>query len=544
MKSKFSTFLIAFFFLSQFVFSQNIETIGVGAFDISNSTLTFTDLGNIDHVVVEATFKATALGIIPNGPVTFSDSDESYNVVAVPVENLFTWNGLDNGASPHYFKATFNTVDASGISLAQLNNLGAIHSFIAYVYRNVENGFVSTVNMDHAFFFWNGPASPGTYTFPLDIVTDPRVLKVTVPISEMSIPPDTRKCIITVTAGGVSQTVTIMNPDPALGTALNLVSFTLVDVPGNATELTVSIYSPSTPYNSGDSFISSGVVIDVETTVTYPQEFCTLTQGFYGNYGGIFNGQTTSELLWDLLSSDLYLGAPGHSLTLTQADVDCVIARLPGGGPSNILNGDATCSNAIGITIKKGRFHNSLLAQAITLGLNLRLSSDLGSLLLSDIDNLIGAGIIQELGSGATVNDFFDLVNDALGGVSVNIGLGDLTNGMGNINDFFDECASLSQKSGTTFVDPVITSDSYIKAYPNPIVSGSTIEFEVAVQGNTVVELINIQGQVVKQIYNGATEPGSKYSVSINASDLNTGIYILKMTNGSEIMNQKISIVR
>ena len=782
MKSKFIFLSLAMVFMVNLGFAQTIETVGVGNYNVANSTLTFTNIDNIDHVVVEAIFKATSQGMVPNGPVAFSDADESYTVDAQPVEFLYTKNGTDYGASPNYFQATFNTVDVNGISLDQLNNLGGIHSFIAYVYRNVANGFVSTVSFDHAFVFWNGVNAPGVFTFPLDSVADPRDLTVTVPISELSPIPDTRMAIITVSAGGVSQTDTLMNPDPALGNALNLQRFTLLGVPGNATELTVSQYSPRVPYNSGDSWVTGGIVLDVETTTTNPPEICTLTQGFYGNYGGLYNGQTTSELLWDLLSTDLYLGAPGHSLTLTQDNVDCLIDRLPGGGAPAKLKHDATCGDPNGIKLHDdGRFKNSLLAQAITLGLNLRLDADLGPILLTDIDFLIPEKILQKISSDATIDELFAVANVALaGGNTMGIKKGALTEAMDHINNYFDECAVLptpppeecgecdgqmtsltlqyqgdetnatirvykdkvqpnkliatftdvnqgdeftfvgtgndnklgakvrltvndgdyteihtscsqpievgmvyddfllvagisheggplcddggnggggddcgecdgqmtsltleylgsvcnatikaykdkvqpnkliatftdvnqgdeftfvgtgngnklgakvrltinnscnyteihtscsqpievgmiyddkyqltagtshdggdlcedNSKSGAIYFKQITTNYPRLEAYPNPVTNGTAVEFEVSEQAETSIDVYNMQGQIVKKLYHRMAEPGLKYSVYLDVTQLNNGIYILRMVNGSEIMNQKISVVR
>ena len=48
----------------------------------------------------------------------------------------------------------------------------------------------------------------------------------------------------------------------------------------------------------------------------------------------------------------------------------------------------------------------------------------------------------------------------------------------------------------------------------------------------------------MKQLYNKVTEPGTKYSVELNAFDLDKGIYFLRLINGSEIIQEKISIIR
>jgi hypothetical protein len=549
MKIKFTFLFISILFLGQIGYAQTIETAGIGVFNEATSTLTFDNINNIDHVVVEAIFKATSFGITPDGPVTFSDVDEAYSSFVIPVEHLYTQNGTDYGANPGYFQATFNTVDANGISLDQLNNVGYIHSFIAYVYRNVDNGFESIANMDHAFFFWNGESSPGIYTLPLDPVTEARDLTAKITISEMA--EDSRICVYTVSAGGISVTDTINQPDPLLGSSLNIIPVTLYDVPGDATELTVSIYSPDYPYNAGDSFITSAVIVDVEGEPSSPGEYCTLTQGYYGNSGGLFNGQTTAELLWDLLETDLVLGGDGNTLTLTQNDVDCVISRLPGGGKARVLNGEATCDNPVGIPLhRSGRFKNNFVSQAITFGLNLRLDGNLGDLLLADIDFLVSDNIRQELGSGATVDDLFDFVNLALAGGGVQgVSLGDITSTIGKINDYFDECNSLEKEAGFSFKNSSISndnlniSDASISIFPNPVVMSSTIEFELIEQAFTTIELINFQGQVVKRIFNGNTVAGI-HTASLNVSDVKSGIYFLRLVSGSETVNQKISILK
>ncbi|MFN5355782.1 MAG: hypothetical protein ACK5CT_04135, partial [Bacteroidota bacterium] len=119
--------------------------------------------------------------------------------------------------------------------------------------------------------------------------------------------------------------------------------------------------------------------------------FCTYTQGYYGNQGGRnCTGGRTTDLLLTQLATPLIIGdtAIDKSLTLTAADVTsgCVYLRLPGGGTAAQLNGDATCSTPTGIALKSnGTFRNILLAQTITLGLNLRVpGSTLGGLAITD----------------------------------------------------------------------------------------------------------------------------------------------------------------
>ncbi len=605
--------------------------------------------------------------------------------------------------------------------LDQMTNLGHIHSFIAYVYRNIDNGFVSVADMDHAFFFWNGEDSSDGYTFPLDVVDEPRDISTKITITELSPLPDDRIAVITVSAGGISQTDTIVNPDPVLGNALNIVPFTLLDVPGDATELTVNIYSPYVPYNSGDSFISGGVVVDVESET--PPEDCAPCDGQMTSLTLEYLGSETNatikvykdkvqpnkliETFTDVNMGDLltFVGTGannklGAKIRLTVNDdngnyteihtscsqpigVGMVYDNLyyliagtslnggpiceegnppPGGdcGPcdgqmtsltleylgseanatikvykdkvqpnkliatfTNVNNGDSFSFDGTGphgklgakvrLTINDGNYtevHTSC-SQPIEVGMvydNLFLllagtSHNGGDLCeggnppppggdCGPCDGQMTSLTLEYLGSeaNATIKVYKDKVQpNKLIATFTNVNNGDsfsfdgtgphgklgakvrITINGNNCN-YTEVHTSCSQpievgmlydnlflllagtshnggdlcddgfKSGGLIFEEIKTNYSYINAYPNPLVSGSTIEFEVAEQGNTLVELINIQGQVVKQLYNGSTEPGSKYSLLLNAGDLNKGIYILRMVNGTEVMTKKVSI--
>jgi hypothetical protein len=118
------------------------------------------------------------------------------------------------------------------------------------------------------------------------------------------------------------------------------------------------------------------------------QEFCSLTQGAYGNANGMFNGMRRLQLIQSLLSSGpLVVGKPGRSLTIPYASASCIIQRLPAGsGPVALPSalGDATLNSSTCETsptllpLQNGRFKNVLLGQVITLSLNVRLECDLG----------------------------------------------------------------------------------------------------------------------------------------------------------------------
>ena len=545
MKNKIILLLTASLFAVFVSNSQVIEVVGTGVNLSSVSTLTFTDLATIDHVVVEAVYKS---GTPATDQVHFYDGDESYFSVPIPVE--YDLNATPYAAYAYYFTETFNTIGAEGITLDQLTNFGSMHSFVAYVYRTIPDPeYTSYIDYNHVFMFKNGIANAYDYVIPIGTTSQPKDVHVNAVISEMRAN-DGRVCVIDVTAG--TQTVQQIFSDPNLGNALNITPFTITDVPGEVSEVTISIYSP--PYSAsptGDSFISGAVVVNVEEDdIPPPEEYCTLTQGFYGNYGGQFNGQSTYDLLYSLLSTDLVIGGVGNTLTITQSDVDCLIGRLPGGGPSKVLDGAATCSNPVGIKVHKkhGRFQNTLLAQTITLGLNLRLDGYLGDVMLSDLPFSISNPIMNYLGTGADIDDLYDLANEALADEEIgNISLGSITGALGAINDYFDECNTLEGSDKGMYgekksVDAFDDFSEKMTIYPNPVDGAGSVEFSVVNDGLTIIELYDLQGKKISEIFNSSTASGEIYRASFDVSGVNPGIYLLILRNGDQMIRQKLNV--
>jgi hypothetical protein len=228
---------------------------------------------------------------------------------------------------------------------------------------------------------------------------------------------------------------------------------------------------------------------------------CTYTQGKYGNAGGKACDGTTGGLSTDQLIAQslgnwggtLTVGKTGHSLVINNTSIQraCLIAKMPGGGGSKELPaGDPTICDISGSTwLKNGRINNTLLAQTITLGLNMGITSPsvLGNLVLQGgvlatakpdggcgsntpktrvcnynpvapynlvsvtneytyrtIDPAVVAAIS---GSPKTVSGLFALANDALAntdgiaGSENGVSLSAIAGAEGAINEVFDECS-------------------------------------------------------------------------------------------------------
>jgi hypothetical protein len=154
-------------------------------------------------------------------------------------------------------------------------------------------------------------------------------------------------------------------------------------------------------------------------TVNSCPAFCALTQGAYGNPGGIFtnpnscyNGLGTLDLIRALLGNPAFTacGSPNpnpqflrvgilgtRSLNIPLSAAQCIDIRLAAGGNASalpnwgttekVLQNPSTCqvSGTPALPLKNGKFDNVFLGQTITLGLNLRLDLTLANLDLTTI---------------------------------------------------------------------------------------------------------------------------------------------------------------
>jgi hypothetical protein len=254
---------------------------------------------------------------------------------------------------------------------------------------------------------------------------------------------------------------------------------------GDATSGDDCSYTITRTYRAIDAcgnFTDAVQIITVENCAEV-QVFCSLGQGFYGNAGGVFQGFSSGAIVAGLLAGEpLTIGLPGRSLTITGHDVASVELRLPGGGPSAVLPvGDAGFNSAgeiVGSATayplhrNNHRFRNSLLAETITLALNLRLDERLGSVAVQEVfctvaaipdgegalvmgddstleTHAISVEVIEalgDLGLAATVAGLFELANRGLGGhPTAGASLSRISQAVSTYNEAFSECRFLAE---------------------------------------------------------------------------------------------------
>ena len=278
-----------------------------------------------------------------------------------------------------------------------------------------------------------------------------------------------------------------------------------------------------------------------------PTGLCTVTQAFWGSEASkvCYEGERTGtmDLLDALISSatPLIVGKSGRSVTFRDGSQACIVQLLPSDGVPNALPsslGNATvdagtCETTPEIPLSDGRINNELLAQTITLALNLRLSPDLGDFdLTSDGSRVILSAstrdALSQLGLGTRVRDVLELANRALAGQDTGqiplLGVNNLVN---QINEAFaGRCGSC----GGAAEDASLR---LLGNNPNPFaVTGSTlITFALEDPGEVTIEVYNIAGRKIATLANDVFSDGVN-SVRFDAAqypDLPSGLYMYRV---------------
>ena len=80
-------------------------------------------------------------------------------------------------------------------------------------------------------------------------------------------------------------------------------------------------------------------------------------------------------------------------------------------------------------------------------------------------------------------------------------------------------------------------------AYPNPFNPSTSFDINVGTAGEVSVMVYNLNGQVVDMIHDGPMDAGV-YNMTWNASDLSSGMYILKANNADVTVSQKVMLIK
>ena len=308
-------------------------------------------------------------------------------------------------------------------------------------------------------------------------------------------------------------------------------------------------------------------------SVDFCEALCTYTQGYYGNVGGKSCSEgvsySTTGLIQKALESYpsgvMTIGLPGRSVWMKSTeDIDDIIRVLPGGGSSYVLPlADKKLSDINGGSspyLKKGNINNTLLAQTITLGLNLGIDNNLGNFVLQagtlataapqggcgskipmprscsyDIYTptineykYFDIPAVVNLLPNKTVQGLFDMANMALGGGDLPPGvtLSALASAVDVINNAFDGCR-ISMGYNQTPLACIEDRASFI-VNPVPIVDYATVTYKFSYVSPVTIEVRSIGGSLLAT-YQDPTQSSLDKQVMIPYNFTASGIYTIRV---------------
>jgi hypothetical protein len=96
----------------------------------------------------------------------------------------------------------------------------------------------------------------------------------------------------------------------------------------------------------------------------------------------------------------------------------------------------------------------------------------------------------------------------------------------------------------TAFGNSMGDDEIAFSAYPNPFASTATIEFELTNATQVSVEVFDINGKKVADLFTGVVDAGNSYRVQLQGDKLQSGIYIYRITAGDHVYNDRLILIK
>ena len=338
-------------------------------------------------------------------------------------------------------------------------------------------------------------------------------------------------------------------------------------------------------YDENQCEISCEIVVE---PCLMDEIYCSYTQGFYGNPGGLACIPEDQQVhAKDIMNGALInsggqvdfgdeLNGKYFRLFLSDIQNENIFKLLPGGGPSRSLTGyatydDVTTWSNVPLVVsgpRRGKIKNNLLSQTMTLYFNLYADSPLGSYQLEeifytaatrecgsedyDIESIqmfhISPDIIAylELNSSATVQGLFELANRALGGHDIgNLSYSSISGAVDTINNGFDECRILLPESVYLSVIEGLRDDQPIfTAYPIPFVDAINIRYEIDGESEAIIQVYDLQGRIVKSVVDKDIYYHKVKVLDLDYKIFSNQMYFIKVESGGKSTLVKVISIK
>ena len=104
-----------------------------------------------------------------------------------------------------------------------------------------------------------------------------------------------------------------------------------------------------------------------------------------------------------------------------------------------------------------------------------------------------------------------------------------------------------SSSTGINSRDNIMTQPkdfSLFNNYPNPFNPSTIIEFTLAQRVRTTLNVYNVLGQKVVNLFDHIANPGKLYQVSFDASALPSGIYVAVLISGTRLQSRRMVLIK
>lgn len=113
----------------------------------------------------------------------------------------------------------------------------------------------------------------------------------------------------------------------------------------------------------------------------------------------------------------------------------------------------------------------------------------------------------------------------------------------GSVTAFIDNLYFYDANATSNEIAEIPNGFSLEQNYPNPFNPSTNISYSVPQTGKVTLEVYNLQGQKVSSLVNGVQSAGS-YTVSFNAANLASGVYVYKLTAGATTSIKKMTLIK
>jgi hypothetical protein len=79
--------------------------------------------------------------------------------------------------------------------------------------------------------------------------------------------------------------------------------------------------------------------------------------------------------------------------------------------------------------------------------------------------------------------------------------------------------------------------------YPNPFNPATSIKFSIAEKGNVTLNVYDVNGRKVAELFNGEKEAGN-YDISFDASKLSSGVYFYQLHSAGFFQSKKMILMK